>query len=52
MNSASASWIFHEPSELGGLGQLALADDLAVRLEQTHHLAGLLAPICPAQREG
>src|SRR5882672_504823 len=29
----------HEPSELGGLGQLALADDLRVRLEQTHHLA-------------
>src|SRR6266849_4549548 len=32
----------HEPSELGGLGQLALSDDLAVRLEQTHYLARVM----------
>src|SRR2546428_8339509 len=29
----------HEPTELGGLCQLALSDDRAVRLEQTHYLA-------------
>src|SRR4029450_1539243 len=29
----------HEPPELGGLGQLALPDDLRVRLEETDHLA-------------
>src|SRR6266702_1250310 len=36
----------HEPSELGGTRQLALADNLRMRLEQTHHLAGVvrLAP--------
>src|SRR2546428_7777952 len=27
----------HEPPELGGLGQLALPDDLSVRLEETDH---------------
>src|SRR5437016_9063860 len=30
----------HEPPELGRLGQLALPDDLRVRLEETDHLAG------------
>src|SRR2546426_3759165 len=30
----------HAPPELGRLGQLALADDLGVRLEETDHLAG------------
>src|SRR3989442_610619 len=29
----------HEPPELSGLGQLALPDDLSVRLEETDHLA-------------
>src|SRR5262245_18330881 len=29
----------HHPAELSGLGQLALADDLGVRLEETDHLA-------------
>src|SRR2546428_9677961 len=32
----------HEPPELGGLGQLALADDLGVRLEETDHLARVM----------
>src|SRR5439155_22854314 len=29
----------HEPTELGRLGQLALSDDVGVRLEETDHLA-------------
>src|SRR3989442_418806 len=29
----------HDPAKLGGPGQLALADDVGVRLEQTDHLA-------------
>src|SRR5437867_11940536 len=32
----------HEPPELGGLGQLALPDDLRVRLEETDYLAGVV----------
>src|SRR5262245_22888569 len=31
--------VLHEPAELGRLGQLALSDDLGVRLEETDHLA-------------
>src|SRR2546426_8140635 len=32
----------HEPPKLGGSGQLALPDDIGVRLEQTHHFARIV----------